>query len=199
VPGRKRRAVTGGIWLDGRDQRLATALRQALAAEGIAMAGSAAAAAAVVWLAPAVDAAPVTQVPHLALVAVGEPVPSGVSSLNLPVRLPALLDWVRRALAAPDFAGWRLDHATRRFIHATGSALKLTELEARLLAALLDGALHPPAALLAAGWPGRSVLPATLATHIHRLRAKLDAASGPVLLSRARDGYQLLARAPGAV
>ncbi len=186
--------MTGTVWLEGGDGRLAAALAQALVAEGIRLAASAGTAAAVVWLAPAADARVALAVPHLALVNPNEPAPPGISSLSLPVRLPALLDWLRRVLAEPEFAGWRLEHAGRRLVHPSGGALRLTELEARLLEPLLDGEVHPPASLLTAGWLGRAVLPATLATHIHRLRAKLEGVSGPQLVSRARAGYQLLAR-----
>ncbi|MDX2104212.1 MAG: winged helix-turn-helix domain-containing protein [Alphaproteobacteria bacterium] len=176
----------------GPDHRLAEVLSRALAGEGVAATWYAAApptVAAVICVGAAVT--PLPLVPTLLLAPDGVPAEPGWDRLPLPVRLPELKAWCVKALAQPR---WRLDAAARHLHHPTGS-LRLTELEARLIAVLVAAAPTQTVSgdqLIAAGWQGRSVLRATLATHIHRLRRKLEEA-GAAQLERDGDGYRLLA------
>jgi hypothetical protein len=192
--------VSAAVAIRGQDARLADALARALVAAGIdAVPGEGVGAAVVVWIAPALDSTLTAAGLHLALMPAGAAAPAGMERFDLPVRLPELIARVARGLSHRGPDGWRLDLDARCLRSPNGLSLRLTEIEARLVALLVDGAAHSQEALIAAGWAGRRILPATLATHVHRLRRKLEDASGPRLVSHPRGGYQLLAPAAAGV
>ena len=75
-----------------------------------------------------------------------------------------------------------------------GDVLSLTRIEFALLAALVDarGRVVSHARLLATGWPGEpDPDPQWLKPHLARLRAKLEAAGGPLQSSVRGVGYRL--------
>jgi len=116
---------------------------------------------------------------------------------ELAARVRALLrrgQQIQRPASAPAIIGNLTVDARAHEARVDGVALSLTPTEFRLLAALAarPGQILERRALLRAGWPEeRDPDPEWLKAHLARLRAKLEAAKGPLPQSVRGVGYRI--------
>lgn len=123
-----------------------------------------------------------------------------VSLLRKPLRIEALLDGVKAALAAGAGAlvigPCRLFASSRMLVGAAGEPVRLTDKETQILARLAAaiGRVVPREILLAEVWGyGAAVATHTIETHVYRLRRKLAKATadGAGLILAEGGGYRL--------
>lgn len=120
-------------------------------------------------------------------------------ALPLPVRPDALVDAVRRAQArvpdGPAVGPFSFDRSGRRLVDgATGEVVRLTEIEARVLGCLMsagDQAVSRDALLVDVWGYGPGVTTNTVATHMYRLRRKLERPGYDNPLFSGPEGYRL--------
>lgn len=122
----------------------------------------------------------------------------GFVALPLPARPADLVDAVRRAVAGPADTAvgpFAYERSARRLVDGgTGQVVRLTEIEARVLDCLLAARDQPVTreAMLVEVWGyGPGVTTHTVASHIYRLRRKLDRPGRDNPLFSGPEGYRL--------